>query len=244
MLLKVQLLLMVVDGKSIILNLSTSTPKGVVEDVPNITLDENVVVGVDLGIAIPAVCALNINDYVKKSIGSKDDFLRVRTRIQAQRRRLQKNLNQTSGGHGRIKKLKTLDKFQAKETHFAQQYNHFVSKQVVDFAIKNNAKYINLEDLTKDGFKDSLLRNWSYYQLQQYIKYKANRVGIVVRKINPYHTSQICSKCGHWEEGQRLDQSHFKCKSCGYEVNADFNGARNIAKSTDFTDKKASKKKK
>lgn len=233
-----------IKDKTIILNLSTSTPKDVIEDVPNITLDENVVVGVDLGIAIPAVCALNVNDYVKKSIGSKDDFLRVRTKIQGQRRRLQKNLNQTRGGNGRTKKLKNLDKFKAKETHFAQQYNHFVSKQVVDFAIKNNAKYINLEDLTKDGFKNSLLRNWSYYQLQQYIEYKANRVGIVVRKINPYHTSQICSKCGHWEEGQRLDQAHFKCKLCGYEVNADFNGARNIAKSTDFTDKKASKKKK
>lgn len=37
-------------------------------------LDENKVVGVDLGIAIPAVCALNTNSYSRKSIGSADDF--------------------------------------------------------------------------------------------------------------------------------------------------------------------------
>ena len=53
--------------------------------------------------------------------------------------------------------------------------------------------------------------------------------GIIVRKINPYHTSQICSKCGHGEEGQRISQSKFKCKSCGYESNADFNAARKNA---------------
>ena len=47
-------------------------------------------------------------------------------------------------------------------------------------------------------------------------------------------TSQKCSKCGNLEEGQRINQSHFKCKKCGYEENADFNASRNIALSLDF----------
>lgn len=217
-----------IDGKKIILNLSMDVPKKEVE------LDENTVVGVDLGIAIPAVCALNNNEYIKQSIGSKDDFLRVRTQLQSQRRRLQKSLQYTNGGHGRNKKMKAMNKLKNKERNFVKTYNHYVSKQVVDFALKNKAKYINLEDLS--GFDSSkfILRNWSFYELQQFITYKASKYGIEIRKINPYHTSQICSHCGHWEEGQRLDQSHFVCKSCGYEVNADFNGARNIAKSIDF----------
>lgn len=217
-----------IDGKKIILNLSMDIPEKDTE------LDENVVVGVDLGIAIPAVCALNRNNYVRQSIGSKDEFLRVRTQLQAQKRRLQKNLKSAAGGHGRTKKLKALDKFQEKERHFTRTYNHYVSKNVVDFAVKYNAKYINVEDLS--GFDSSkfILRNWSFYELQQFITYKAKRYGIEVRKINPYRTSQICSCCGHWEEGQRIDQSHFICKKCSVELNADFNAARNIAKSTDF----------
>lgn len=154
--------------------------------------------------------------------------------MQAQKRRLQKNLKSAAGGHGRTKKLKALDKFQEKERHFAKTYNHYVSKNVVDFEVKHNAKYINVEDLS--GFDSSkfILRNWGFYELQQFITYKAKRYGIEVRKINPYHTSQICSCCGHWKEGQRIDQSHFICKKCGVELNADFNAARNIAKSTDF----------
>lgn len=216
------------DGKKIILNLSMDVPKKEIE------LDENIVVGVDLGLAIPAVCGLNTNDYVRQSIGSKDDFLRVRTQLQSQRRRLQKALSSTSGGHGREKKLKPLEKLKDRERNFVKTYNHYVSKSVVDFAVKNKAKYINIEDLTGFDSSQFILRNWSFYELQQFITYKAAKYGIEVRKINPYHTSQICSCCGHWEEGQRIDQAHFKCKSCGAELNADFNASRNIAMSTDF----------
>lgn len=217
-----------IDGKKIILNLSIDIPKQELE------LNENVVVGVDLGLAIPAVCGLNTNDYIRKSIGSKDDFLRIRTQLQSQRRRLQKSLSMTSGGHGRGKKLKPLEKLNDRERNFVKTYNHYVSKNVVDFAVKNKAKYINVEDLSGFNSNQFILRNWSFYELQQFITYKADKYGIEVRKINPYHTSQICSCCGHWEEGQRIDQAHFKCKSCGAELNADFNASRNIAMSTDF----------
>jgi IS605 OrfB family transposase len=217
-----------IDGKKIILNMSMEVPKKEVE------LDENTVVGVDLGVAIPAVCALNNNDYIRQSIGSKDDFLRVRTQLQSQRRRLQKALIASRGGHGRNKKLKALDNLRDRERNFVKTYNHYVSKSVVDFAVKNKAKYINLEDLSGFDSSQFILRNWSFYELQQFITYKASRYGIEVRKINPYHTSQICSCCGHWEEGQRIDQAHFKCKNCGTELNADFNAARNIAKSVEF----------
>ena len=217
-----------IDGTKIILNLSMDVPKKEVE------LDENTVVGVDLGIAIPAVCGLNNNEYIKQSIGSKEDFLRIRTQLQSERKRIQSNLKLSKGGHGRKKKLKHLDNLSDRERNFVKTYNHYVSKQVVDFALKNKAKYINVEDLSGFDSSQFILRNWSYYELQQFITYKASKYGIEVKKINPYHTSQICSCCGHWEEGQRDSQSHFKCKSCGYETNADFNASRNIAKSIDF----------
>ena len=227
--------------------MSLEIPKQKVE------LDEGVVVGVDLGIAIPAMCALNTNDYVKLRIGSKDDFLRVRTQIKNQRRRLYSNMKFANGGHGRTKKMQAADRFADYEKNWVQTYNHMVSKRVVDFALKHKAKYINLECLDGIGQNDLrnnyLLANWSYYQLQQYIKYKAEKYGITVRFINPYHTSQNCSCCGHWEEGQRIKQAEFicknpECKKFGKKVNADFNAARNIAMSTDFVEKEEKKKKK
>lgn len=227
-----------IDDKDIILNLSLKMPKNHAE------LREDIVLGVDLGLAIPAYCAVNVNPYERVAIGSKDDFLRVRTKIQAQRRRLQKALKYTSGGHGRKKKLKPLDRFADYESQWVQNYNHFVSKRVIDAALEAKAGVIHIEDLKgfgEDEKKKFVLRNWSYFQLQQYITYKAGKYGIRVEKVNPCYTSQVCSCCGHWEEGQRVSQSEFvcknpKCENYGKIVNADYNAARNIARINDLSD--------
>ena len=217
-----------IEGKSIILNLTMQIQKNVNE------LDENVVVGVDLGLAIPAVCSLNNSMYDRKNIGHYEDFVRVRTQMQEQRRRIQGNLKYSKGGHGRKKKLSALEKYKKYEHNFVQSYNHMISKNVVEYALKNHAKYINMEDLSGYNANDFVLRNWSYYQLQDYIAYKADKEGIIVRKVKPYYTSQRCSKCGNIEEGQRTTQAKFKCIKCGYEENADFNASRNIALSEEF----------
>ena len=66
---------------------------------------------------------------------------------------------------------------------------------------------------------------------------------MVVRKINPDKTSQTCSCCGNYEPGQRISQSAFKCKKCGYEENADVNAAKNIAFSENFVEKVKTPKK-
>lgn len=226
-----------IDNGAIILNLSLSIPKQLRE------LDENTVVGVDLGIAVPAMCALNNNLYERLAIGNAEDFSRVRTKIQAQRRRLQKALKNTSGGHGRQKKLRPLDRLEKYEKHFTETYCHMISKKVVDFALKHNAKDINIENLTGYDASDFILRNWSYYKLQQYITYKAAKYGIIVRKVNPCYTSQVCSCCGSFVSGQRKTQAVFECanEDClshtkYVSFNADFNAARNIAMSDLFMD--------
>ena len=117
---------------------------------------------------------------------------------------------------------------------------------VIDFALDNKAKYINLEKLDKKGLNNKLLGNWSYYQLQNDIKYKAEKEGIIVRWVNPAYTSQTCSCCGNVDEGQRVSQKIFTCKNPGCkmfnkEVNADYNAARNIAMKTEFVNNKENK---
>ena len=226
-----------IKNKKMILNLSIEIPTQKVE------LDENTVVGVDLGIAIPAVCTLNNNIYKRYSIGNADDFINQRSKIQNERRRIQKGLASTSGGHGRTKKLRALERVKEKERRFVSNYCHYISKKVVDFAIQNHAKYINLENLTGYDTSQFLLANWSYYELQQDIIYKAAKYGIIVRFINPAYTSQVCSICGNWDKNQRISQSEFKCANpkclshSKYKTfNADFNASRNISISTLWPD--------
>jgi transposase len=80
---------------------------------------------------------------------------------------------------------------------------------------------------------------WRYYQLQEFIKYKAEEKGIKVRKVNPRYTSRRCSQCGHINQEftrKARDRdaaggysARFKCPKCEYEADADYNAARNLA---------------
>lgn len=217
--------------------------------IEELKLDPETVVGVDLGLAVPATVALNNNDSIAKSIGKEFDLLHKRTQLSNQRKRVMSSLKTVKGGHGRKKKLKALMKYKDKERNFVNTYNHMISKEVVDFAVKNKAGQINIENISgfglidEDENKKRVLRYWSYYELQQMIKDKASKYGIVVKMVNPCYTSQICSICGHFEFGQRESQSEFVCKNKNckshkmkYE-NADKNAARNIAKCDLYDDK-------
>lgn len=225
-------------------------------------LNPNRVVGVDLGINIPLYAALNDNEYGGLGIGSREQFLKVRMRMVAQKRALQRNLRHTTnGGHGRAQKLQALDRLEGKERNWVHLQNHIFSKSIIEYALKNGAGVIQMERLAGFGRDKNeevenefkfILRYWSFFELQTMIEYKANAAGIEVRYIDPYHTSQTCSFCGHYEKGQRINQSTFVCKNpdCvkgkgkqhadgSYDgINADWNAARNIALSTTVVDKK------
>lgn len=189
------------------------------------------VLGVDLGIKYPAYICLSDDTYKRKAIGSATDFIRVREQMQSRRKHLQKTIKLTKGGKGRKKKTQALERIRDKERNFANTYNHSISKKVVEFAKQHKCEKIHLEKLTKDGFPNTILSNWSYYELQNMIEYKAKREGIKVEYIDPAYTSQTCSRCGNVDKENRQTQEKFVCTKCGFELNADHNASINIARS-------------
>jgi IS605 OrfB family transposase len=214
-----------IDGKDFYLLLAVKIPKVNHEFEPGRSM------GVDLGINIP--CVLSINDVkFVKYIGSKADFFDRRLGLQKRRRELQRNMTLNNGGKGRKKKLQALDRLSESERNFVKNYNHNLSKAIINHSLSNNCGIINLEDLSGIGKQEKsslLLKNWSYFELQTMITNKATKNNIKVNIINAKYSSQRCSKCGYIHEDNRLEQAKFICGSCGEESNADENAARNIA---------------
>ncbi|MFX0094321.1 MAG: IS200/IS605 family accessory protein TnpB-related protein [Candidatus Hodarchaeota archaeon] len=107
--------------------------------------------------------------------------------------------------------------------------NHCISKQIVQNTQKKfNQPKIVLEDLTnirrtakcKTKTGKPNLNNWSFYQLQQFIEYKAAERVIPVVYIQPHYTSQQSLICGYTEETNRNKDLHwFQCKQCNYQTN-------------------------
>ncbi len=189
--------------------------------------DEAVAVGVDLGISVPAVCALN-NGAARAYIGGSN--LLKRFAMQKKQRSRQREFIPSNSQHGRQKVDQAIFKMQDKERRFVHSFNHKISKKIIQFAKKYKAAVIRMEDLSGYDASQTILRNWSYYELQQMIEYKAKREGIRVEKLKAQYTSQACSQCGHIAKENRKTQAQFQCTNCGFESNADYNAALNIAR--------------
>lgn len=200
-------------------------------------LDENNVMGIDMGVCTPVYVAFN-NSLNRYSItgGEIEHFRRVIESRRKEMLRQSKYCGKGRRGRGRRARLAPLEKLSSKVSNFRKTCNHKYSKYVIDLAIKHNCGVIQMEDLTgvADGErKATFLGEWTYYDLQQKIEYKAKEKGIKVIKINPYKTSQRCSECGYIHKDNRpkeeKGQSYFKCVKCEYQTHADYNAAKNIA---------------
>jgi putative transposase len=131
---------------------------------------------------------------------------------------------------------KLLNKRRNKESRFARDINHQISKQVVSKAL--TAAYgIALEDL--QGIRERIKvrkadrrqhSSWSFNQLRQFIDYKAQLKGVPLVMVDPKNTSRTCPICGHIDKRNRKSQSDFLCIQCGFGHHADTVAAVNISR--------------
>ncbi|WP_248294675.1 transposase [Actinoplanes sp. TBRC 11911] len=123
-----------------------------------------------------------------------------------------------------------------KEARYARDVNHCISKMLVGTA-KGTGRGIKLEDLsgirhrmTVKKAQRSDLHSWAFYQLRQFVGYKAAIAGVPVALVDPRNTSRECYECGYVDKRNRLTRDDFRCLRCGHAGPADHNAARNIAR--------------
>lgn len=126
---------------------------------------------------------------------------------------------------------KAAKKIGSHEKRIVNHELHKISKVIVQEAVENNSiivlgKIKGIRKNHKGRRFNRKLNSFPYYKLASFIKYKASWQGIPILKVSEAYTSQTCSICG--ERGFRRN-GLFKC-SCGAELNADYNGAKNIMK--------------
>ena len=179
------------------------------------------VVGVDLGIAQPAVTSTNrfLGKPVWKAIEGRLFYLK---------RQLQRKGSKSATRH--------LRKVRGKQARFRRDCDHVLSKQIVRAALPGATLVLeNLTDIrTRSKMKQQTrtsrrIHAWSFAQLKSFIAYKAEERGCTVAGVDPRHTSQTCSCCWHVARNNRRSRGRFVCRVCGFELHADLNAARNIA---------------
>jgi len=169
-----------------------------------------------------AVCADVMTGKVRKF---GPDTAGITKNFRNRRKNLQKK--------GAKNALTTIRRKQSRRT---KDINHKISKSIVNFADKHRSAIV-LEDLGKISKKGKAKRyvqksQWSFYQLETFIKYKAALLGIPIFFVNPAYTSQVCSRCGSIN---KPNGKNYKC-SCGNLTHRDVNAAFNISANAWFLD--------
>jgi len=119
-----------------------------------------------------------------------------------------------------------------REEAWRKQYIHTVANEFVLEAVEHDCDVIVFEDLTdiRERLPQAKWHHiWAFRRLFEYVEYKAPERGISVEQVEPNLTSQRCSRmdCGFTNKKNRNGE-RFCCQECGYEVNADYNAAKNI----------------
>lgn len=145
--------------------------------------------------------------------------------------RLRRNLQKK--GTKSAKRLLRRRRF--KESRYAVNVNHRISKTIVRKA-KDTGRGIGLEDLTHIHGRATVRRgqrraryNWAFAKLRNFVTYKARMHGVPVVCVDPRYTSQTCPICISIDRRNRPTRDKFICISCGFSGPADTTAARNIA---------------
>lgn len=189
-------------------------------EVPDASLPQGWI-GVDRGQNVLAVASLPSG---MPSFWKFAHIRKIRKHYAAKRRRLQK-----------AKKMRVIKRLEQKERRMIKHINHIISKEIVQLAVDFKCG-IRLEDLsnirqtTKQKKKQksdagSNCDYWSYFQLEQFIQYKAQIAGISVEKVPAAYTSKSCCCCGAINE---RNKHNYTCIRCGYRGHADYNASVNI----------------
>lgn len=189
---------------------------------------ENVrhVVGIDRGLRFLTVSydEHGKTEFVsgRKIATKRRKFLKVRQQLQSK------------GTKSAKRRLKAIS---GRENRWMSDVNHQISKTLVEKYGKDTL--FVLEDLTGVSFEEtnisektkqqrSDLRSWAFYQLEQFLTYKAHENRSEVLKVSAKYTSQRCPKCGTIHKENRDHHKHLYSCQCGYKSNDDRIGAMNI----------------
>lgn len=211
-------------------------------DYYKISKQQDMCVGVDLGVTQHATCYDNVSDSSWHSPYPKAKLKSVEGRIHKLQRKQAKKVK-GSCQYNTLKKQ--IAKLKFKQANIRSNAAHVLSK---DLATK--AHTVVLEDLkisnmtksakgtkeqpgknvaAKSGLNREIL-NMGLYDFRMKLMYKSEIYGGKVILVNPRYTSQMCNSCGHTSSDNRKTQSKFECVECGHTDNADINAAKNILK--------------
>lgn len=182
------------------------------------------IVGIDRGLRF---LTTSYDEQGKTSFISGKQVLHKRRKFKKLRQQLQ--AKNTKSAKRRLKQIGQ------RENRWMTNINHQISKTLVE-KYGSQTLFV-MEDLTNVRFTTEKtvktrryeVVSWSFYQLEQFLNYKADRIGSKLIKVDAHYTSQRDPKTGEINKNFRNHDKHeFYNPATGARSNDDRIGAMNI----------------
>lgn len=184
-------------------------------------------VGIDRGVSVPLMLSDGTSYAMPASIDVLDRKIRKAQRVASRRKR---------GSVRYAKAQRRVAKLKAKQARVRKHWAHTATTDITRRYGTVVIERLRTKNMTasasgaveapgrnvaqKRGLNRAIL-NVGWHQIETMLFYKAGNL----IKVDPRHTSQTCSSCGHTDNRSRKSQAQFCCTACGHRDNADRNAA-------------------
>lgn len=175
-------------------------------------------VGIDVG----------LNSLVTLSDGTQIDSPNYYRSTEGELKKQQRNLSRKKKFSNNWKKqCDKVNRLHRKIRNQRNDFNHKLSRELINAYDFIAFEDLNVKNMVKNSRLSKSIHDASWSNLIQITKYKAEEAGKFVELVNPYNTSQLCSKCGQKVEKSLAVRVH-NCPYCGLVLDRDHNAAINI----------------
>ncbi len=175
-------------------------------------------IGIDVGLA----------SFATLSNGEKVCNPRFFRRDEQELAKAQRKLSRAEQGTAeRAKRRKAVQHIHRRIANRRKDFAHKLSRQLVNEYGLIALEKLNGKHMLQNHYLAKSIADAAWYQLVQYLQYKAAEAGRECVLVDPRHTSKRCSRCGTLVEKSLSVRVH-SCPVCGLEIDRDENAAINI----------------
>ena len=193
-----------------------------IQELPATPIQNDTVLGIDLGIKSLAVCSDGRTFDNPKNLQKSLDRLKL---LQKRLSRKQKASANRNKARLRVARL---------QEHVANCRKDNLHKITHALTHDSQVRTICMEDLNVKGMQRNhnlaqAVGDASFGMFLTLLEYKCSWYGVNLIKIDRFApSSKTCGKCGHVYKGLRLSERSWTCQECGTRHDRDFNAAHNI----------------
>lgn len=209
-------------------------------DIPeqNIQINNNLGIGIDLGLKNFAICS---DSSIYQNINKTNSIKKTEKKLRREQRKLSRKIISIKKGESTQKNfVKQKLKVQKLHQRLTDIRTDYINK-TINSIVKTKPSFIVIEDLNVSGMMKNkhlskAVAQQKFFEFKTKLISKCKENNIELRIVDRwYPSSKLCHNCGHIKKDLKLSDRTYICSECGYTEDRDINASLNLRDAKTYT---------